>query len=329
MGGDMAVQFHVAFSASVTGVCGHDAQPYRCAITRFPGDALVPASSSSSVPHCDGCPPNLTLVYDHCKNHPEWVDVGMLPDYPRRIGGGIDDTDNLLDTDIYLTRSECKTYVGGAEANTFGMYAMMVHSPDEQMKYTDFCAVGRILDRDATCIEHVLRPGSKAARRGGNASAALHPPASQGKRGSIFAFEQAPHLDAFNLGFADVGYIYVPDKCLPSSDQLPAEGCRLFVHFHGCGAGEPMGPMDTMVRYAESNGFVILRPVIQNPNNASASHTNANEIARGCWDGYGQLSADYATKSAPHMRNLQRMVQHLGGNLSAALLEVHTETTPV
>ena len=46
-----------------------------------------------------------------------------------------------------------------------------------------------------------------------------------------------------------------------------------------------MGPMDTMVRYAESNGFVILRPVIQNPNNASASHTNANEIARGCWDG--------------------------------------------
>lgn len=42
IGGDMAIQFHVAFSKHVTGVCGYDAQPYHCAVTRFPADYLLP-----------------------------------------------------------------------------------------------------------------------------------------------------------------------------------------------------------------------------------------------------------------------------------------------
>ena len=58
-GGDMAVQFHVAFSASVASVCGFDAQPYHCAGTRFPGDSLMPQSAESSVRHC------LSLTF-HC-----------------------------------------------------------------------------------------------------------------------------------------------------------------------------------------------------------------------------------------------------------------------
>jgi poly(3-hydroxybutyrate) depolymerase len=41
-GGDMAIQFHVAFSKNVTGICGYDAQPWRCATTRFEGDYLMP-----------------------------------------------------------------------------------------------------------------------------------------------------------------------------------------------------------------------------------------------------------------------------------------------
>ena len=36
---------------------------------RFAGDALVPQTRASSTPHCDGCPPNETLIYDHCKSH--------------------------------------------------------------------------------------------------------------------------------------------------------------------------------------------------------------------------------------------------------------------
>ncbi len=40
---------------------------------------------------------------------------------------------------------------------------------------------------------------------------------------------------------------------------------------------------------------------------------NCQEIARGCWDGYGQLGEDYVLQSAPHMRSVWRMVSHLAG----------------
>eukprot|EP00958_Prasinococcus_capsulatus_P023971 scaffold3680_cov381-Prasinococcus_capsulatus_cf.AAC.6 len=72
-GGDFAVQMHIAFSKTIKSACGFDAQPFRCAITRFPSDYLLPQTNSSSVPVCDGCPRGATLVYDHCKNHAEWV----------------------------------------------------------------------------------------------------------------------------------------------------------------------------------------------------------------------------------------------------------------
>lgn len=54
--GDMNIAFHFAHSAGLAGVCGHDSQPYRCAVTYFAGEALVPQTPESSVPYCDGCP---------------------------------------------------------------------------------------------------------------------------------------------------------------------------------------------------------------------------------------------------------------------------------
>ncbi|CAE8614897.1 unnamed protein product [Polarella glacialis] len=77
-GADFAVQFQVAYSASVQGAAIFTGQPYSCAVMRFPLDQLVP--EKSEVPNCIGCPPNETLVYDHCKGHPDWVDVKMLGD---------------------------------------------------------------------------------------------------------------------------------------------------------------------------------------------------------------------------------------------------------
>jgi len=72
-----------------------------------------------------------TVLYDKCKNHPQFVDVGMLPDYPRRVCGDggkpgcIDDAANIYDDYVYLSRGECRTYIGGAEVNTLAMYGMM------------------------------------------------------------------------------------------------------------------------------------------------------------------------------------------------------------
>lgn len=94
-GGDMAVQFHVAFSSEVGSVCGFDAQPYHCAGTRFPGDNLMPQSAESSVPYCEACPPNKTLVYGP-------TTLRSLPPCYRSAAGIYTATDVYL---VRLTRS--------------------------------------------------------------------------------------------------------------------------------------------------------------------------------------------------------------------------------
>ncbi|GAB5370676.1 hypothetical protein AAMO2058_001513600 [Amorphochlora amoebiformis] len=76
--GDFAHQLHIAFSSIINGTCGFHAQPYNCAVLRFELDRLVPQSNESHVPYCKGCPTGKTITYDHCKSHPEWVDVEKL-----------------------------------------------------------------------------------------------------------------------------------------------------------------------------------------------------------------------------------------------------------
>ena len=94
-GADMAIQFHIAYSGIVAGVCGFSGQPYYCAASRFAGEALVPArgpceycnwprNAGVAVPVCvdaitgNRCPNGTTVRYDHCKHHPEFVDVAVL-----------------------------------------------------------------------------------------------------------------------------------------------------------------------------------------------------------------------------------------------------------
>merc|ERR1712039_401959 len=108
-------------------------------------------------------------------------------------------------------------------------------------------------------------------------------------------------------------------------------GCKLLIAFHGCGGcalnksafgknggwGPGSAVADNMyARYAESNGIVLMHPCVtpwENGNNVSDTHANAAEIARGCWDGYGQLTEQYALQSGVHMRNVFRMVEHIAG----------------
>ena len=80
-GADFAVQLQVAFPQTFAGVGVFAGQAYHCAVTRFPKDELQPGSDPS-VPICDGCPPNTTLTYDHCKRHPDWTaNVAPLVEY--------------------------------------------------------------------------------------------------------------------------------------------------------------------------------------------------------------------------------------------------------
>jgi hypothetical protein len=140
----------------------------------------------------------------------------------------------------------------------------------------------------------------------------------------LVLFEQTPFLDDYNVGFGELGMVYIPKTC---SDGAK---CGLQVTFHGCGGATP--PDVQAMGYAESNGIVLLHPNVPstsvahglNGNNASKSCNavsavagNCKEISRGCWDGYGQLSEGYVLQSAAHMRTVWRMVAHVAGGAGA------------
>jgi len=120
----------MSFSKHVKGLCVQDGQPYGCAATRFEGDALLPQTRESSVPHCIGCPTNTTIMYDHCKSHAHWVNTTQLVENALALPtcskdtewDCVDDFDGLKDAKIYLARTECRTYTGNAVENTRDVY---------------------------------------------------------------------------------------------------------------------------------------------------------------------------------------------------------------
>ena len=100
------------------------------------------------------------------------------------------------------------------------------------------------------------------------------------------------------------------------------------IRFHGCGGTDPPGFDDE--QYAVRNDIVLLHPgiegyktvngVAQDGNNAMETCNsgtpvarNCKEIARGCWDGYGQLSVNYMLKSNRQMQTVWNMIAHIAG----------------
>ena len=80
--GDFASQFHIAFSNLVSASCVFSGQPYHCAVTSF--SRLPRARTTVAVFLSRRMSFERDFTHDHCKNHPQYVDVGQLVDYPRR-----------------------------------------------------------------------------------------------------------------------------------------------------------------------------------------------------------------------------------------------------
>lgn len=103
-------------------------------------------------------------------------------------------------------------------------------------------------------------------------------------------FDQRPFLTNNNVGFADFGYVYIPQACKSGKTE-----CGLKIDFHGCGsAGDPG---QDVKNFAEANHVILLHPNVPGSNGGNNSTESCNtgtpvagnckEISRGCWDGYG------------------------------------------
>lgn len=132
----------------------------------------------------------------------------------------------------------------------------------------------------------------------------LNSPAPPADNGELLEFLQTEFVsEARAHSMSDVGYVYVPKSCLQGSR------CSVHVVFHGCQqAAEKVG--DAVYRragyndWAATNNIIVLYPQL-----ISLARRNP----AGCWDWWGYDSSYYYGKKAPQMAAAMAMIRRLAG----------------
>jgi hypothetical protein len=321
-GADFAAQFAVAYSKSILGVGVFAGQPFHCAVTRFPNDTLLPASPQ--VPVCEGCPPNTTIKYDHCKTNSTThglVDVKMLAAAARRLSasGAIDDVNNLETTKVF-------TYAGTEDGSwlatvknrdffaefappenilwNFSIPSGHCWPQDDDKGLNPKCGKGPLGWPIENC--HFDGPGTLLQHVYGDLKGKLKPPADRQVAESLTYFDQAPFRGSnpSKVGLSEEGMVYVPQSC--ASGAL----CALHVSLHGCTPNpDRASHYLSFDRWAETNDIVVLWP-----HQGRHGGANATKEEKGsCWDGYGQSGAAYDTREGAQMQAIRAMIEAISG----------------
>ena len=290
----MAVQFHVAHSATVRGVGALAGGPYYCA---------------------QG---NLWAAYYNCTTPGGWTPLpaaGFLRLQTEGFAraGRIDATGNLAHARAWLfTGTKDKTVSQEVVKALRDYYAplgadtlLVSDKPAGHAMVTE----GSGSACGVTASPYINDCGYDAAGELlryllGNLQP---PPAKPG--GELLRFDQSPYAggDPAAVGLAAEGFVYVPRSCR-------TERCRIHVAFHGCrqnaeAVGERFVREAGYNRWADANRLVVLYPQttvryfpLFNP--------------RGCWDWWGYTGALYATREGAQVRAVQAMLDRLAAPAS-------------
>jgi len=299
-GGFMAVQFEVAFSASVTGAGIIAAGPYFCA----QGTVYLATTVCS-------CTSDLLA----CQVHAGGTNVPLLVGDTAQLAqsGLIDATSHLSSHRVWLFSGTADSVVPQAVMNDLHSY------------YRHYVAASQISYQSSIAAEHAMPTdsyGNACSYFGapfindcgydaaGQLLKWLYGPLSARNTGAPsgqwLEFDQSEFLPAPTVhGMANSGYLYRPPGCAGN-----AAGCKLHVVFHGC-LQDPthIGTVFTMhagyTAWADSNRIVLLFP------QASPIYPFTNPKA--CWDWFGYDDARYATRLGRQMAAIKRMVDRLTG----------------
>jgi poly(3-hydroxybutyrate) depolymerase len=289
-GGYMAVQMHVAHSASIAGAGVVAGGPYYCA----QGSVFAAFYNCMTPGRWTPLPPTATLKAQtealsvagridpvrHLENARVWLFTGANDrTVYREVVDGL--------RDFYAAFKAQVTLVTGTPAG----HAMVTDTRGNKCGTSeppfivdcDYDAAGTLLQ----ALLGRLRP--KAAK----------------VTGRLMLFDQGPYADA-DASMDDAGFVYIPQRC-------DNERCRIHVVFHGCrqGASE-LG--EEFVRdagyneWADSNGLIVLYP------QAIKRFSPFAWNPRGCWDWWGYTSADYHTQSGAQIRAVKAMIDRLASN---------------
>ena len=121
--------------------------------------------------------------------------------------------------------------------------------------------------------------------------------------GTFTEFDQTAFVT--HHGMATTGWVYVPQACITGTQ------CKVHVVLHGCQqnaatVGDKHVRNTGYNRWADTNNMVVLYP------QTSTAATNS------CWDWWGYDSANYAKKSGPQMAAIKAMVDTLSSGTGSA-----------
>ncbi|MDB5992070.1 MAG: depolymerase [Herbaspirillum sp.] len=302
-GAFMAVQYQVAYSASVNGAGVVAGGPYYCAA-------------------------NLLLTYAGiCMGM-----VPMLPPNPNLMvaaaklfasNGDIDPLTNLQKDRVYVFSGTKDTVVNQSAVNATVAFFKGVGVPNANLVYINKVPSGHALlttgfgnscgANEAPFISKCT-VGKKAYDQPGAILAHIYGPLNpraKTRTGQLLNFNQREFADA-STSMADDAYVYVPASCTKGAS------CKVHVAFHGCLQSEKVVGDDFYGKssyndWADSNSMIILYPQVND-----SQPLNPN----GCWDWYGYTGANYAYKSAPQMKAIHAMIERLTSPSSGALAVV-------
>ncbi|WP_229487871.1 extracellular catalytic domain type 2 short-chain-length polyhydroxyalkanoate depolymerase [Pseudoduganella lutea] len=298
-GGYMAVQFSVAYSATVTGAGVIAAGPYSCSRGNLTV-ATTLCSCTSGLPWCAVSPGGT--------NVPELVRITAR--YAER--GRIDPTRHLARHRVWLFSGLADSVVPMAVMDDLHAYYEH-YIPPENIRY-----------RKDVKAEHAM-PTESFGNRCDQLGAPyisdcdidgagellqwiygpLHPKSNGAATGRFVEFNQAEFLPRpQEHGMAATGWLYVPRGC-----KRGGAGCRLHVAFHGCRQTSTL-VKEAWVRHAGYNGWADAnRIVVLYPQAAPLRFRNPNS----CWDWFNYDDPDFAVQSGRQMRAVKRMTERLMG----------------
>ncbi|MBB3176035.1 PHB depolymerase family esterase [Variovorax sp. Sphag1AA] len=280
-GGFMAVQLHVAYSATFKRGAGVVAGgPYYCA------EGSIVNATGRCMTHYTSIPVS-TLV----STTNSWASAGT-----------IDPVSNLANSKVYLysgtsdntvvqaVMNDLKTYYQSfvPTANTFyknnigSGHAMITDDYGSSCSTTASPYINNCgFDLAGDILQYLY--GTLSARNNGTLS------------GTFTEFNQAEFVSGH--GMAATGWIYVPQSCSSTS-------CRVHVVLHGCkqnytDIGDKYVRNTGYNRWADTNSIILIYP------QTSTAATNS------CFDWWGYDNANYAKKSGPQMAAIKAMVDRV------------------
>ena len=295
-GAFMAVQYQVAYSASVVGAGIVAGGPYYCAA----GNIFNASICMGQVPFV---PPLASLMVASAQSF--------------AAAGQIDPLPNLQNAHVYVFSGTKDTVVRQQAVNSTVDFFHEIGVPSANLKYVNNVPSGHALITPSfgnTCptnatpyVSHCTvdkvgydQPGALLTQIYGS----LNPPAKS-LSGKIVTFDHNEFAPALTTGMADKAYVYVPKSCAQGAS------CKVHVAFHGCmqsaetaGVGDDFYGKTSYNNWADTNNIMVLYPQV----NATLPLNSG-----GCWDWYGYTGPNYAWKSGAQLSAVNAMIHRLLG----------------